>query len=107
MDYRLHICYKCILISFWILQYVSVVRHDVCFIIPTRLVMCHIEIQNNLLIPLAPTISISLKISELMAKIFHIDYLVMHNLLMHACAKSKLLYGVYICTGDNPFAKAR
>ena len=30
-----------------------------------------------------------------------------HNELMHACSLSKLLYSWYICTGDNPLAKAR
>ena len=31
----------------------------------------------------------------------------MHNEQMHAGAKRKLVYGMCVCTGDNPLAKAR
>ena len=38
---------------------------------------------------------------------FYIKYLTMHKVHMHAGAIRQLLYGLYVCTGDNPLAKAR
>ena len=38
---------------------------------------------------------------------FYIKYLTMHKVHMHAGAIRKLLYGLCVCTGDNPLAKAR
>ena len=38
---------------------------------------------------------------------FYVKYLTMYKVHMHADAIRKLLYGLYVCTGDNPPAKAR
>ena len=37
----------------------------------------------------------------------YIKYLAIHKVQMHAGARRKLLYGLCICTSDNPLAKAR
>ena len=37
---------------------------------------------------------------------FDIKYLTMHKVHMHAGTIRKLLYGLCVCTGDNPLAKA-
>ena len=40
-------------------------------------------------------------------EMFYIKRLSMYKVHMHAAALRKLLYGLYVCTGDNPLAKAR
>ena len=37
---------------------------------------------------------------------FYVKYLIMHKVHMHAAAIRQLLYGLCVCTGDNPLAKA-
>ena len=39
-------------------------------------------------------------------QMFHIKYLTMDKIHMHAGAIRKLLYGLCVCTEDNPLAKA-
>ena len=38
---------------------------------------------------------------------FYIKYLTMHKVHMHTGAIRQLLYGLCVCTGDNPLAKGR
>ena len=38
---------------------------------------------------------------------FNIKHLLMHNVQMHKCAISCLVYGLCVCTSDNPLTEAR
>ena len=38
---------------------------------------------------------------------FNVKYLSIHKMQMHGGAIRNVLYGMYICTEDNPLAKAR
>ena len=38
---------------------------------------------------------------------FYIKYLTIHKVQMHVGAIRKLLHSLYVCTEDNPLAKAR
>ena len=37
----------------------------------------------------------------------NVKYLAMHKVQVYAGAKSTVLYGLFVCMGDNPLAKAR
>ena len=48
-------------------------------------------------------------ISTFISPMFYINYLTIYKVQMHAntCTIIKLLFGLCVCMGDNPLAKAR